>query len=107
MKVYPRFKLWLENEDGHFLLGEGTFKLLEDIDETGSLSEAAKKSNISYAHAWKKIRKVEKILDSVLVARSRGGVGGGHSSLSDGGRALLEQFTKTKKVLNESLVKEI
>jgi molybdate transport repressor ModE-like protein len=106
MKISPRFKLWLENDKGQFLLGEGTFKLLEDIDNTGSLSEAAKNSNISYAHAWKKIRKVEKILDKTLVERTRGGVGGGHSILAEEGRELLEKFKKTKSVITDSLRKE-
>jgi len=103
MKVYPRFKLWLENEQGNFLLGEGTFKLLEHINETGSLSEAARKSDISYAHAWKKIRKVEKMMGNTLVERTRGGVGGGHSNLSKVGRELLEKFKKTKGVIKASL----
>jgi len=103
MKAFPRFKLWLENDEGQFLIGEGTFKLLEDIDETGSLSDAAKKSSISYAHAWKKIRKVEKIMDKALVKRTRGGVGGGHSELSEEGRELIRQFKETKDVINKSL----
>ena len=107
MKIYPRFKLWLENEEGQFLLGEGTFKLLEDIGLTGSLSEAAKKSGISYAHAWKKIRKVEKMMGKSLLVKSRGGVGGGHSTLTDDGRALLERFTDTKRIINESLIRSL
>ncbi|HOP08925.1 MAG TPA: LysR family transcriptional regulator [Candidatus Methanofastidiosa archaeon] len=106
MKVFPKFKLWLENDKGQFLIGEGTFKLLKDIEDTGSLSDAAKKSNISYAHAWKKIRKVEKILNKTLVERTRGGVGGGHSQLADEGKELLDKFMKTREILSASLKDE-
>ena len=92
MDITPRFKLWLETSSGNFVLGGGTSGLLRNIRETGSLSEAAKKSNISYAHAWKKIRKAEQQLGTPLVNRSRGGTGGGSSMLSAEGEELLEQY---------------
>lgn len=92
MQVKPRFKLWLETPSGDFVLGGGTSGLLRNIRDSGSLSEAAKLSNISYAHAWKKIRKAEQQLGSPLVNRSRGGTGGGSSTLSEEGKTLLAQY---------------
>jgi molybdate transport system regulatory protein len=103
MQIYPRFKLWLEDNEGRFLLGEGTCELLEHIRSTGSLSDAARKSGISYAHAWKKIRKLERNLDTRLVDRSRGGSGGGSSSLTEDGVSLLERFNAIEKRLNDTL----
>ncbi len=40
-------KIWIES-DGKILLGEGRVQLLKAIKETGSLSKAAKKLNMSY-----------------------------------------------------------
>ncbi len=105
MNITPRFKLWLETSSGNFVLGDGTSGLLRNIRETGSLSEAAKKSNISYAHAWKKIRKAEQQLGTPLVNRSRGGTGGGSSTLSEEGEELLGQYEvlrdKVRAILKE------
>ncbi|MHC1604996.1 MAG: winged helix-turn-helix domain-containing protein [Candidatus Methanofastidiosia archaeon] len=101
MCVQPRFKLWLENKDGKFILGEGTCALLENIGATGSIAEAAKKCNISYAHAWKKIRNVEKQFGNSLVKRHRGGTGGGSSKLSDKGKELLNLYKKIEKKIED------
>jgi molybdate transport system regulatory protein len=103
MDVTPRFKLWLETPSGQFVLGGGTSGLLRNIRETGSLSEAAKASNISYAHAWKKIRKAEQQLGAPLVNRSRGGTGGGSSTLSEDGEALLEKYEELKSKIRALL----
>ncbi|RZN47086.1 LysR family transcriptional regulator [archaeon] len=103
MQIYPRFKLWLEDAEGRFLLGEGTCELLEHIRSTGSLSDAARKSGISYAHAWKKIRKLERNLDTKLVDRSRGGSGGGSSTLTEDGLSLLERFKSIEERMNETI----
>ena len=52
------YKLWLEKDGKVF--GEGPYRLLVGILETGSLSSAAKKLNMSYSLAYNLIKKVEK-----------------------------------------------
>ncbi len=103
MEIRPKFKLWLENEDGTFVIGEGMCKLLENIENTGSLSEAAKKSEISYAHAWKKIRKMEAHFGATIVEKTRGGTGGGSSLLSQKGKDLLEKYKKIEKKIENTI----
>jgi len=101
--IYPRFKLWLETESGDFLLGEGTCLLLEEIEKSSSLSEAARTCSISYAHAWKKIRKVESQLGQKLVDKSRGGTGGGRSTLTEVGKNLTVKFRELEDKTRESI----
>ena len=103
METRPKCKLWLETPDGRFVLGEGTSALLRFIRETGSLSDAAKACDISYAHAWKKIRKAEKQLGLTLVDRMRGGTGGGCSSLSEEGASLLDRYDRLRARLDDVL----
>ena len=92
----PKYKVWLESDAGDFILGEGTAQLLHAIDEKGSLSEAARWLEISYAHAWRKIREIEKNFGKKVVERRRGGKTGGSSALTPDGRALLMKYNKLK-----------
>jgi molybdate transport system regulatory protein len=97
------YKIWLESHDGQFILGEGTAQLLHAIEEKGSLSEAARLRGISYAHAWRKIREIEKNFGKNVVERRRGGRSGGSSSLTGEGKALLEEYERLKKSVETAL----
>ncbi|MBU7014446.1 MAG: LysR family transcriptional regulator [Theionarchaea archaeon] len=95
----PRYKIWLESQQGKFLLGEGTAQLLQAIKERGSLSEAAHLLNISYAHAWRKIRHIEKNVGKQVVERKRGGKSGGSSCLTEEGERLLRKYEQLKETV--------
>lgn len=97
----PNYKLWLESDTGKFILGEGTAQLLDAIEETGSLSEAARLLGISYAHAWRKIREIENNFGEKVVRRKRGGKMGGSSALTAEGKTLLEEYKRLKKAIEE------
>ncbi len=97
------YKIWLESHDGKFILGEGTAQLLHAIEEKGSLSEAARLREISYAHAWRKIREIEKNLGTRVVKRRRGGKSGGSSSLTGEGKKLLDEYEQLKKSVETAL----
>ena len=99
----PNYKLWLESGTGKFILGEGTAMLLDAIEETGSLSEAARSLQISYAHAWRKIREIESNFGEKVVERKRGGKTGGSSALTAEGKALLEEYKRLKKAVEKVL----
>lgn len=90
------YKLWLESEDGKFILGEGTAELLHAIEKKGTISEAAQLLNISYAHAWRKIRDIEKNSGKQIVERMKGGKTGGSSKLTPEGKSLLEKYDRLK-----------
>ncbi len=95
-----RSKIWLEM-DGEPVFGQGRENLLRLIQKTGSINAAAKEMGISYRKAWTYIDAMEKRLGFPLVARSKGGFGGGESTLSAQAVALLEKFHSLKKDFNE------
>jgi len=88
-----RTKLWLVLTSRHGM-GEGLAGLLDHVAQHGSLSEAARRSEISYRHAWDMIRDAERRLGRKLIHAQPGGTGGGSSSLSDEGRRLVDIFAQ-------------
>jgi len=105
MDHIPKFKFWLEDKDKKYILGEGTAELLLKVKELKSISEAANYCNISYAHAWRKIREIEKSSGQEIISKTRGGKGGGHSELTPFGEKILEEFLKTRNDLEMYIAK--
>jgi len=105
MDHIPKFKFWLEDKDKRYILGEGTAELLLKVKELKSISEAANYCNISYAHAWRKIRAIEKSSGQEIISKTRGGKGGGHSELTPFGEKILEEFLKTRNDIESYIAK--
>ena len=94
-------KIWLCDKKDHGFLGEGRFRLLREVHQTGSLSRAAQQLGISYRKAWGDIRSAEKGLGFELLTRQRGGSAGGASSLNDRAIRLLKAYTKIQATINK------
>ena len=102
VKLKPRFKLWLETDDG-YVFGKGSFELLHGIQEKGNLMAIAKGLNMSYRHAWGIIKEIEEKLGEPILVTYRGGkVGGGGAKLTPTGKKLLETYLKLKSDLNQT-----
>ncbi|MHB9037774.1 MAG: winged helix-turn-helix domain-containing protein [Armatimonadota bacterium] len=95
-EISVRSKIWFEVGDER-VFGFGLARLLESIEQFGSLSEAARAINISYRCAWGLIKEAEKHLGQQLIIPQSGGAGGGKSTLSDDGRRLLTIFTTASR----------
>lgn len=89
-------RIWIEFED-KVLLGEGRVHLLKAVEETGSLTEAAKSLKISYKKAWDLIDSVNKSAKKPVTITSTGGKGGGGTELSEYGKALILTFDEINK----------
>ena len=61
-----RANFWIE-KDGKVVLSTWRVRLLEAVDETGSISAAASKMGVSYRRAWEKIHECEERLGEKLV----------------------------------------
>lgn len=84
-------KVWVER-GGRFVLGDGGVGLLELIDRTGSIREAARRLGWSYRHTWGYIRNLESAGGRQFVVRRHGGSAGGGAELTPAGRQFIRRF---------------
>lgn len=91
MKYTIKSRIWIE-ANGEILLGEGRVQLLKAIDETGSLTKAAKLIGMSYKKAWSLIDAVNSRAKEPVISASIGGKGGGGTQLTPYGRSLVTTF---------------
>ncbi|MEA4956610.1 hypothetical protein SDC9_17106 [bioreactor metagenome] len=86
--------------DKNFLLNEKKFNLLNYINATESITEAAKLTKISYRTSLNYIEKIESSLEIAVVSTSKGGKGGGGSAkLTSEGRLILKECKKINAIM--------
>lgn len=73
-------------------LGPGKIALLEHIEATGSLSQAARELGMSYRRAWLLLDDVNRMFTDPATTASVGGSGGGGAQLTDLGRAIVKVY---------------
>jgi molybdate transport repressor ModE-like protein/molybdopterin-binding protein len=72
------------------VLSPALLSLLRAIRETGSLTAAAEAERITYRTAWLRAERANRAWGAPLVARQRGGRGGGGAMLTPQGEAVLD-----------------
>lgn len=78
---------------GHAIaIGPGKVELLEHIEETGSISAAARRMNMSYRRAWLLVDTMNQCFKSPVVETATGGKGGGGAHVSDFGREVMRRY---------------
>ncbi len=87
-----RGRVWIESRSNVVALTEAGADLLEQIDATGSLSEAARKLRYSYRRAWMLLDAMNRRWPGPLVKTSVGGKRGGGAKLTERGRAVLGAY---------------
>jgi molybdate transport system regulatory protein len=95
------YKVWLDNDGKAF--GEGPYRVLKQIDKTGSLHQAAIDLKISYRKAWLIINIVEKKLGFDFLERKIGGLSGGGSNITLSGKAFLKKYEDFRRELEQVL----
>src|SRR6476620_2860283 len=89
--LLPRLRVMWGND---IAMGPGKVELLKHIQSSGSILKAAKGINMSYMRAWKLLKTMEKCFNQPLVAKSRGGKGGGNAQLTPAGEKALALYEK-------------
>lgn len=87
----PRLTIRVDFED-EAAFGPGKARLLELIDETGSLRRAAAAMNMSYRRAWLLLKETEAMMKAPVVAARTGGSRGGGTALTPLGRNIVECY---------------
>ena len=101
MKRAPEVKLrvWVVFGD-RLKFGDGRARLLELIDEHGSLRGAADALEMSYRHAWGYLRELERAAGFKWLERSPGGAPRGGMRLTPAGRDFLRRYRMFRGGLN-------
>lgn len=74
------------------MIGPGKAELLQHIRETGSIAAAGRQMDMSYKRAWMLVEEMNAAFRDPLVARVRGGPGGGGAQLTDAGAEVLRLY---------------
>ncbi len=85
-------KIWIEDDKGDMVFGSGRLRILNAIEQHGSILAAAKELSMSYRAVWGKIKATEERLGQPLLSRRVGGTRGGGSQLTPLAKALVERF---------------
>ena len=80
------------NDAGEKFFGEGPYRLLSAVEETGSLRGAALSMNMAYSKALKLLNRAEAALGFPLTMRTAGGRDGGGSVLTPQGKEWLRRY---------------
>jgi molybdate transport system regulatory protein len=83
---------WIVDEDNNIIIGKGRAEILENIEKTGSINQAAKVMKMSYKAVWSKIKATERHLHTRIVHADRKE----GSRLSRDGKVLLENYRRLK-----------
>lgn len=93
MEALPEFDVYLRREGME--LSERDMRLLQAIDEHGSINAAAAELGRSYSRAQQRIVELEDAFGD-MVDRTRGGPSGGGSTLTDGARTLQNRYERLR-----------
>ena len=101
-KLKAQIKLFLLNEENTKVFGEGAYRLLCGVKETGSLRRSAISMGMAYTKAHKSIKAAEEALGIKLLIPTIGGKTGGGSILTPECEELLEKYEEYKSLVNEA-----
>jgi len=88
-------------------IGPGKVRLLEAIEECGSISAAARSMGMAYRHAWAFVDELNRCFTNPVVAVSIGGRDGGGAKLTPWGRELIERFHSMEKATRRAISRNL
>ena len=82
-------------------VGPGKIALLEQIEHSGSLSEAARQLKMSYRRAWLLLDDLNHAFPEAVTTASIGGAGGGGARLTPFGRRVVAGYREVERAAGE------
>lgn len=73
-------------------IGPGKIRLLELINETGSISAAGRALEMSYRQAWLLVDELNRMFDDPVVTAQTGGGGGGGAAVTEVGNDIVRLY---------------
>ena len=103
-------RIWLETTSGNVterFVGIGRMELLQHIQRTGSINQAAKAMRMSYKRAWQLVHSMNTLADSPLVATQTGGEKGGGAVVTPEGETYLLHYHALHERFQQFLTDEL
>jgi len=88
-------------------IGPGKIRLLELIDESGSISSAARHCGMDYRRAQYLLETLSDAMETTLVKTSIGGASGGGAELTADGRALIAAFHALQNSVRRAAIEDL
>lgn len=88
-------------------MGPGKADLLRAIDETGSISAAARQMEMSYRRAWLLVDTMNQAFRSPIVVTLTGGKAGGGAAVTEFGKEVLRRYDAMEQKASASVAKEL
>ena len=92
IKLTVKSKIWIADQNGDVVFGSGRLRILNAIEEHGSMLAAAKALGMSYRAVWGRLKATEDRLGQPLLSRQAGGSRGGGSELTSFAKALIARY---------------
>jgi len=89
------------------MFGPGKADLLAHIRDTGSISAAGRRMDMSYKRAWSLVEEMNAAFAAPLVAATRGGPGGGGAQLTPAGEEVLALYGRVIAAATEAAAPDI
>lgn len=100
----PRIKVWLETK-GRYGFCNGMCQMLQAVERTRSIKQAASELGRSYRYVWGRIKNAERLLGRQLVETHIGGKDSQRSELTASGKHFVNAFmamhARITKVLSD------
>lgn len=88
-------------------LGPGKVRLLELVEEHGSISAAGRAMDMSYRRAWQLIDELNRTFTDELVRTQQGGVRGGGAVLTERGKSILNAYRAIERKAQKAAAADI
>jgi molybdate transport system regulatory protein len=88
-------------------MGPGKADLLRAIDETGSISAAARHMEMSYRRAWLLVDTMNQAFKSPVVVTLTGGKAGGGAAVTEFGKEVLQRYSALEEKASASVAREL
>lgn len=97
MSFRLRNKIWIENEAGQPIVGEGRLSIFYAVRRTGSILKAARALGLPYRNVWAKIKDAELQCGFKIVETSSRG-----SRLTSQGEQLVRKYDELRRTCKRS-----
>lgn len=98
---HVRARFWLVNGARDGWIGIGRVQLLQAIEQTGSIRQAAQRLGMSYKRAWSLVEAMNRLGPGPMVVKETGGRHGGGARVTEYGRRTIALYAQLEAAMRQ------